>query len=244
MRPTVPDPFSNNPRKSPVSDLTTPTTPFTEPHRETPETFFLAQDDEVQGSRSIGSGTPQGSSYGVRSLEDTINEGTGGSPTQRDTIQGEMESGTDKPLFSLKETENNHPVEGLGAMFHELLKPSPSGHSRNKRPPSITPSILESPAEPTSLPSSPRSASTHSFKPMDDISIPDENGSQAIASSNDDNLAASSELDNSAPQLVMPSIKMPSRRPFTDRGKAMGRLKLLMAGSPGKNIYILGVLEF
>ncbi|KAK4222210.1 Septin-1 [Podospora fimiseda] len=37
----------------------------------------------------------------------------------------------------------------------------------------------------------------------------------------------------SAPQLVMPSIKMPSRRPFTSEGKAMGRLKVLVAGDGG-----------
>ncbi|KAK3990577.1 hypothetical protein QBC44DRAFT_380472 [Cladorrhinum sp. PSN332] len=38
---------------------------------------------------------------------------------------------------------------------------------------------------------------------------------------------------SSAPQLVMPSIKMPSRRPFTSEGKAMGRLKMLVAGDSG-----------
>ncbi|KAK4143645.1 uncharacterized protein C8A04DRAFT_28637 [Dichotomopilus funicola] len=44
----------------------------------------------------------------------------------------------------------------------------------------------------------------------------------------------SSMMDSgSAPQLVMPSIKMPSRRPFTDDGKRMGRLKLLIAGDSG-----------
>jgi hypothetical protein len=42
-------------------------------------------------------------------------------------------------------------------------------------------------------------------------------------------------LDDSAsfPQLVMPSIQMPSRRPFTTKGKAMGKLKVLLAGQTG-----------
>jgi len=35
------------------------------------------------------------------------------------------------------------------------------------------------------------------------------------------------------PQLIMPSIKMPSRRPFTDQGKTIGRLKVLIAGDSG-----------
>lgn len=44
----------------------------------------------------------------------------------------------------------------------------------------------------------------------------------------------SSMLDSgSAPQLVMPSIKMPSRRPFTETGKSMGRVKVLLAGDSG-----------
>jgi hypothetical protein len=37
----------------------------------------------------------------------------------------------------------------------------------------------------------------------------------------------------SFPQLVMPSIQMPSRRPFTTKGKAMGKLKIMVAGESG-----------
>ncbi|KAF2461364.1 hypothetical protein BDY21DRAFT_368610 [Lineolata rhizophorae] len=39
--------------------------------------------------------------------------------------------------------------------------------------------------------------------------------------------------DDGMPQLVMPSIKMPSRRPFTAKGKGMGRLKVMVAGEAG-----------
>ncbi|KAK3942401.1 hypothetical protein QBC46DRAFT_309388 [Diplogelasinospora grovesii] len=39
---------------------------------------------------------------------------------------------------------------------------------------------------------------------------------------------------NSAPpQLIMPSIKMPSRRPFTEAGKRLGRLKVVISGDSG-----------
>lgn len=37
----------------------------------------------------------------------------------------------------------------------------------------------------------------------------------------------------SVPQLVMPCINMPSRRPFTETGKNLGRLKILLAGDHG-----------
>ena len=47
-------------------------------------------------------------------------------------------------------------------------------------------------------------------------------------------LLSSAMMDSgSAPQLIMPSIKMPSRRPFTPEGKSMGRLKVLLAGASG-----------
>jgi hypothetical protein len=36
-----------------------------------------------------------------------------------------------------------------------------------------------------------------------------------------------------APQLIMPQIIMPSRRPFTDKGKRIGKLKILIAGDSG-----------
>lgn len=35
------------------------------------------------------------------------------------------------------------------------------------------------------------------------------------------------------PRLVMPSLSLPSRRPFSSRGRSMGRLKLLIAGTHG-----------
>ncbi|KAK6355249.1 hypothetical protein TWF696_004364 [Orbilia brochopaga] len=42
-------------------------------------------------------------------------------------------------------------------------------------------------------------------------------------------------LDSSvlSTQFIMPTIKMPSRRPFTTRGKDLGRLKILVAGDSG-----------
>lgn len=59
----------------------------------------------------------------------------------------------------------------------------------------------------------------------------------AIGSDEDDQNAERLPADmadsGSAPQLVMPSIKMPSRRPFTETGKSLGRLRVLIAGKSG-----------
>ncbi|KAK4996125.1 hypothetical protein LTR66_004182 [Elasticomyces elasticus] len=38
---------------------------------------------------------------------------------------------------------------------------------------------------------------------------------------------------DSLPELVMPSIAMPARRPFTEKGKRMGRLKIMIVGRRG-----------
>jgi hypothetical protein len=64
----------------------------------------------------------------------------------------------------------------------------------------------------------------------------DEAASQAIVSSGEDERDMPSEVldSSSASQLVMPSISMPSRRPFTEKGKNMGKLKVLLAGDSGK----------
>ncbi|ROW12438.1 hypothetical protein VMCG_00176 [Cytospora schulzeri] len=66
-------------------------------------------------------------------------------------------------------------------------------------------------------------------------SLSDEIASQALTMSLELEPEQSSMMmdSGSAPQLVMPSIKMPSRRPFTDEGKRIGRLKVLVAGDSG-----------
>jgi hypothetical protein len=88
------------------------------------------------------------------------------------------------------------------------------------------------PSQEPSLPSSPDTRSSRSLPRSRASSGAGENSSQAVLSSEDDE-PVSSVVQDSAPQLIMPSIKMPSRRPFTQRGKAMGRCKIMVAGAKG-----------
>jgi hypothetical protein len=90
-----------------------------------------------------------------------------------------------------------------------------------------------SPMPPSALPSTPNSASLHSFKLSDDETGSEEGASQVVASGCDDEDETAVNQSGSFPQLVMPSIQMPSRRPFTTKGKAMGKLKVLVAGQAG-----------
>ncbi|KAF7538316.1 hypothetical protein G7Z17_g12666 [Cylindrodendrum hubeiense] len=39
--------------------------------------------------------------------------------------------------------------------------------------------------------------------------------------------------DSSVPQLIMPSLMVPHRRPFSHVGKSLGKLKIMVAGRPG-----------
>ncbi|GAB7345189.1 hypothetical protein MBLNU457_3569t2 [Dothideomycetes sp. NU457] len=96
------------------------------------------------------------------------------------------------------------------------------------------------------LTGTPRSASLRSLRLSDEEgSIVDDAGSQAIQGSSseeegeedvthgEDVIIGADEPTPLGPQLVMPSISMPSRRPFTERGRRMGKLKVLVAGKAG-----------
>jgi septin family protein len=112
----------------------------------------------------------------------------------------------------------------------------------------LTPLKL-SPNSGSAMPITPRSESVQSFRLSDeDSSVAWETNSQAIQSSNGDEDDKLSELDLSQerePQLVMPSISMPARRPFTARGRTMGRLKVMVAGKSavGKTSLIKSIVQ-
>ncbi|KAK5136239.1 hypothetical protein LTR08_003846 [Meristemomyces frigidus] len=100
----------------------------------------------------------------------------------------------------------------------------------------LTP-LRMSPHPDSAMPSTPRSGSPKSFRLSDEEgSVVDETGSQALQSSNgdgDDDGITMEGKSSSMPQLVMPSIALPARRPFTERGKRMGRLKVMVVGNNG-----------
>lgn len=52
-------------------------------------------------------------------------------------------------------------------------------------------------------------------------------------------------VDSVEPELVMPSLAMPDRRPFTERGRNMGRLRICVAGlkSAGKTSLVRAIVQ-
>lgn len=133
--------------------------------------------------------------------------------------------------------ESSAASEFSEADFHAddiSLVSEPASHRANRPPPTnlsqpMTPLMLATPGPASAFSgvSSRRNSLT--------ASISEEIASQALTMSEEFVPEQSSVMmdSGSAPQLVMPSIKMPSRRPFTDEGKRIGRLKVLVAGDSG-----------
>ncbi|KAK0269891.1 hypothetical protein LTR35_014567 [Friedmanniomyces endolithicus] len=121
--------------------------------------------------------------------------------------------------------------------YRSHLRRGSASSSANLSSQPLTP-LRMSPQPDSAMPSTPRSGSPKSFRLSDEEgSTADETGSQAIQSSSsgeeDEDLHVGESQESSMPRLVMPSISVPARRPFTDRGKRMGRLKVMVVGQKG-----------
>lgn len=70
----------------------------------------------------------------------------------------------------------------------------------------------------------------------------DDTSSQAVLSSSGEDEGAQVER---TPQLVMPSLAMPGRKPFTEIGRQLGRAKVMVIGprGVGKSSFISSVLR-
>ncbi|KAK4692205.1 hypothetical protein P7C71_g4953, partial [Lecanoromycetidae sp. Uapishka_2] len=211
----------------------------------TPTSFRIAREEDIEGSSVKDPEPGSDSNYGVQSLGNTIYGGTTPSKTHEwhETDGDAGDDRLDRRRSTLKPKPKLHTRDGSRGSIEEAQAntgdSSPSRRSQGPSPPSMSQSIaslasisLDSQAPLSSLPSSPKSTSNRSFRQSDEDSM-DDGASQAIVSSEEDDVEPRSEITDSAPQLVMPSIKMPSRRPFTERGKEMGRLKVLIAGDSG-----------
>jgi hypothetical protein len=175
------------------------------------------------------------STFGVESLADTLEAAFGQSsspavkrtPSSASTGSGTKESlksNSSRPLSRQPETVKSTPVRKHRRKTSINTPATPSG------PPHIdAPSSAAIPFTPFT----PRSRSVLSLKLSDEESGLDEVTSQVISSSEEEAEERQQDSSSSFPQLVMPSIQMPARRPFTTKGKAMGKLKILIVGECG-----------
>lgn len=235
------DAFSTRSRSTSFAD--NDTTPLANRSQPPQMTYFMADEKTMESSSSSPSplfprprDLPKSNILGVESLETTISslapESDDGDEKVR-KARNKWKKNLGRPSSRASEDDLS---EAASPTFQSSADMSRNGSPSQQRRSSqvalsrpFTPLSYGSPA-PASLISSPDSR-----RNSDAGSYTDDVASQAIVSSGDDERDNGLEMmdSGSAPQLVMPSIKMPSRRPFTERGKNMGRLKVLIAGDSG-----------
>lgn len=179
------------------------------------------------------------STYGVQSLADTLEAAFGSESrttyTAADNGCGQASNDED----SARRSSQSPPRASRKDLDSSKMCPVRT-HKRNTSLQSVSNPLTpqhpdsRSPVPASAMPSTPRSVSLQSLKLSDEEPASDEVASQAITSSGDeDEEDPAQDESGTFPQLVMPSIQMPSRRPFTSKGKAMGKLKVLVAGEAG-----------
>ncbi|PQE32706.1 heat shock protein [Rutstroemia sp. NJR-2017a WRK4] len=241
MRPLPGDAYPGRSRSTSIHD--NDITPLATRSQAPQMSYFLADERTMESGSTQPLQLPfkpresiKNSTYGVESIESTISS------------LSEDSDFEDGDFDSTRERWKKNLAEKLAQSSEESRSRSPSLFSSyNVSEPASPPSVRRTSYTETSRPYTP--ISLYSATPNSVISSPgsrrgsrasdldsmnDEISSQAIISSGEDEEDASEMMDSgSAPQLVMPSIKMPSRRPFTERGRNMGRLKILIAGDSG-----------
>ncbi|THY57813.1 hypothetical protein D6C99_02422 [Aureobasidium pullulans] len=226
-------------------------------HNLPPTTFFLRSERDMKKAEAEQSaGHDQDNNYGVESLNETLEAAF--APKSPDSS-----SSPSNNLYGKKRKIGNPVHPKIAAAAQRIIsseeRPTsrkPSVSSSAPRP--LTPSPTRRHVRSESLTSlgrsftplrfsdtsTPRSPSVKSVRLSDEEgSIIDDTASQTLHSSSeeddvfaDDTLVESShptEAQSSIPQLVMPSISMPARRPFTERGKRIPRLRIMVAGPSG-----------
>ncbi|KAK1821887.1 hypothetical protein LTR12_003583 [Friedmanniomyces endolithicus] len=193
------------------------------------------------------------SRFGVESLSDTIsstspsdstlsrtNSSSTGAGAPEVSIEGSTVTARQRIISAERvPLSSASPISFRSAEspYRSHLRRGSASSSANLSSQPLTP-LRMSPQPDSAMPSTPRSGSPKSFRLSDEEgSMADETGSQAIQSSSsgeeDEDVHVGESQESSMPRLVMPSISVPTRRPFTDRGKRTGRLKVMVVGQQG-----------
>ncbi|KAL1656912.1 hypothetical protein SLS61_000708 [Didymella pomorum] len=245
----LPTPVKPRSRKSSMDHAATPS-------NNGPTTFFMRSEHDMEQSLSASQSTQsirrqRDSTYGVQSLADTLEAAFGAETTTagKKATYKRNDAGS-HTKHTARSGSHSSSVEFVKSpespVASPLRKLKRKLSSRTTSAP-LTPLNVEapSPLPISALPSTPTSVSLHSLKLSDEGSVIDETGSQVITSSGEeeDDGETQQGASMSFPQLVMPSIQMPTRRPFTIKGKNMGKLKVLVAGQADTPGYLAGSSE-
>jgi hypothetical protein len=206
-------------------------------------TYFLADEKTMEASLDRSSSTisrrresMKQSNFGIESLETTTGSLTNHDNDERDGRLGKARNNWKRSLTQGSAGNDEEDMSGSRSpspktsqnVSRDMSPPGPRRSPKTNPSQPFTPLNLESPllGSVASGPSSRRNSEADFYT---------DDASQAIVSSGEEERDMPSEvMDSSASQLVMPSIKMPSRRPFTEKGRNIGRLKVLIAGDSGE----------
>jgi hypothetical protein len=185
------------------------------------------------------SGRQRDSTFGVQSLADTLEAafGSEGSSAGKGKGPGKASKTKNHGAKSSRSGSSSSSAGSVTLPDGTPVRKLKRKFSNHGSPITFVPLNLDVPHPTSALSSTPRSASMISLKLSDEESAMEDAVSQAVASSGEEEEHAETQQGASGfPQLVMPSIQMPTRRPFTTRGKAMGKLKVMVAGETGAHI--------
>ncbi|KAI8937835.1 hypothetical protein NX059_005528 [Plenodomus lindquistii] len=214
------------------------------PASQVPTTFVMKRVEDLEPTAAVSSAGSKGkqrdTTFGVQSLADTL-EAAFGAQSAAEAVKGDSSDSSQPAEVPPRPAPHSSASGSAKAMESPKASPSKkpkrilSGHVAPI--PFTLPNIDAPSPMPASVMSTPRSVSMQSLKLSDEESMVDEVTSQAIVSSGDEDEDEHVETQQGAsgsfPQLVMPSIQMPRRRPFTTKGKAMGKLRVMVAGQSG-----------
>ncbi|KAH6620463.1 Septin-domain-containing protein [Boeremia exigua] len=209
-----------------------------------PTTFFMRSEQEMEQSLAASQSTqsirrPRDSTYGVQSLADTLEAAFGAESTLASNKPERRSSAGSHGRHAARSASHGSSADSAKSPESPMASPlrtlKRKLSSRTASMPLTPVNDMLSPLPTSATPSTPTSVSLHSLKLSDEGSLLDDTGSQVITSSGeeDDDVDTQQGASSSFPQLVMPSIQMPTRRPFTTKGKNMGKLKVMVAGQAG-----------
>jgi hypothetical protein len=205
---------------------------------------FKRFEDLEQPTTALHAATSSGKhddrgTYGVQSLADTLEAAFGPehAPRGNDSLKPDRTKGhgakSSRPVSHGSSTDSAALPEDAKSNKAWKLKRNLSNHG-SYAPLRLPGADVSSPYPTSAMPSTPTSASITSLKLSDEDSAIEEGASQAAMSSGEEEEHVEVQQDGlSFPQLVMPVMQMPTRRPFTTKGKAMSKLKIMVAGETG-----------
>jgi hypothetical protein len=210
MRPTSAEALLQGTASRPRKLSNTSTSPDPAPGQ--PVMFFLADQAQMEASTSTAhSGSSCGSNFGVRSMESSAHD---------------LEI-----LRKGKQTESHREEEEEEEKEEEEEHASETEYSRSRTEEDDLDTLdgqsiasLQSYQDYLSSAPSPKVGLS---QPMTPVLQPSPVRVETPRSTGE-------RQEMNAPQFIMPEITMPSRRPFTEKGKRIGRMKVMIAGDSGE----------